>query len=302
MVTAMSDATPCPRCGAYSEYLLTPRDRAGRLPSAIRLCLSRVCGVGFTDPPPDGTAAAPALAPGLEVEDRLAARMVGSGMNHPLQGLPRGALVVDVGAGSGLRARVLAERGMTVIAVEPDPVEEVRAHAMMASLPAGAVEVVRSGTDGLAEVMDGREADAAVMWHVLEHLPDMDAGLAAVRDILRPGGRLSVAVPNRASAEARAFGPRWHGWEPSRHRWHLDAQSLRIVLGAAGLGVRDIDTRGGWGYPAGIAYSLAPGADPQVNPRRGLLGRALAAAMVPVAATARAMGHGGQLVALAVRA
>lgn len=301
MVSAMPDATPCPRCGASSQYLLMPHDRAGGLPTAIRLCLSGVCGVGFTEPPPDDTAAAPALAPGLEVEDRLAARMVGSGMNHLVQGLPRGALVVDVGAGSGLRARVLAERGMRVIAVEPDPVEEVRAHAMMASLPAGAVEVVRAGTDGLAEVMDGREADAAVMWHVLEHLPDMDAGLAAVRDILRPGGRLSVAVPNRGSAEARAFGARWHGWEPSRHRWHLDAQSLRIVLGAAGLGVRDIDTRGGWGYPAGIAYSMAPGADPQVNPRRGLLGRALAAAMVPVAATARAMGHGGQLVALAVR-
>lgn len=301
MVSAMPDATPCPRCGASSQYLLTPHDRAGGLPTAIRLCLSGVCGVGFTEPPPDDTAAAPALAPGLEVEDRLAARMVGSGMNHLVQGLPRGALVVDVGAGSGLRARVLAERGMRVIAVEPDPVEEVRAHAMMASLPAGAVEVVRAGTDGLAEVMDGREADAAVMWHVLEHLPDMDAGLAAVRDILRPGGRLSVAVPNRGSAEARAFGARWHGWEPSRHRWHLDAQSLRIVLGAAGLGVRDIDTRGGWGYPAGIAYSMAPGADPQVNPRRGLLGRALAAAMVPVAATARAMGHGGQLVALAAR-
>lgn len=301
MVSAMPDATPCPRCGASSQYLLTPHDRAGGLPTAIRLCLSGVCGVGFTEPPPDDTAAAPALAPGLEVEDRLAARMVGSGMNHLVQGLPRGALVVDVGAGSGLRARVLAERGMRVIAVEPDPVEEVRAHAMMASLPAGAVEVVRAGTDGLAEVMDGREADAAVMWHVLEHLPDMDAGLAAVRDILRPGGRLSVAVPNRGSAEARAFGARWHGWEPSRHRWHLDGESLRIVLGAAGLGVRDIDTRGGWGYPAGIAYSMAPGADPQVNPRRGLLGRALAAAMVPVAATARAMGHGGQLVALAVR-
>ena len=301
MVSAMPDATPCPRCGASSQYLLTPHDRAGGGPTAIRLCLSGVCGVGFTEPPPDDTAAAPALAPGLEVEDRLAARMVGSGMNHLVQGLPRGALVVDVGAGSGLRARVLAERGMRVIAVEPDPVEELRAHAMMASLPAGAVEVVRAGTDGLAEVMDGREADAAVMWHVLEHLPDMDAGLAAVRDILRPGGRLSVAVPNRGSAEARAFGARWHGWEPSRHRWHLDAQSLRIVLGAAGLGVRDIDTRGGWGYPAGIAYSMAPGADPQVNPRRGLLGRALAAAMVPVAATARAMGHGGQLVALAVR-
>lgn len=301
MVTAMPDPTPCPRCGAVSEYLLTPRDRVGGLPTAIRLCLSRICGVGFTEPAPDDEAAAPALAPGLEVEDRLAARMVASGMAHLVDALPSGSLVVDVGAGSGLRARVLAERGMRVIAVEPDPVEEVRAHAMMASLPGGEVEVVRAGVDDLPEVMAGREADAAVMWHVLEHLPDLDAGLRAVSGAVRTGGLLSLAVPNRDSAEARVFGPRWHGWEPSRHRWHLDAESLRLVLGASGFAVRDIDTRGGWGYPAGIAYSVAPGVDPQVNPRRSLLGRALAAAMIPVAATARAVGHGGQLVALAAK-
>jgi hypothetical protein len=110
---------------------------------------------------------------------------------------------------------------------------------------------------------------------------------------------LQVAVPNRASAEAQAFGPRWHGWEPARHRWHLDGESLRIVLGAAGLAVEDLGTRGGWGYPSGLAFSMAPGLDPQVNPRRALAGRALAAAMVPVAAAARLTGRGGQLVALA---
>lgn len=297
----MPDATPCPRCGASSEYLLTPDDRAGGLPTAIRLCVSRVCGVGFTEPAPDDMAAAPALSEGGEVEDLLASRMVSAGMGHLVRALPQGALVVDVGAGSGLRARVLAQRGLRVIAVEPDAVEEMRAHAAMASLPPGAVEVVRAGVDDLAHVMDGRTADAAVMWHVLEHLPDMDAGLRSVGAVLRTGGLLNVAVPNRASAEARAFGPRWHGWEPSRHRWHLDADALRIVLGAAGMSVREIGSRGGWGYPAGIAYSVAPGADPQVNPRRGVLGRALAAAMIPVAAAARAVGHGGQLVALATR-
>lgn len=305
MVTQMTDATPCPRCGAPSRFLLEPADRVLGPAASIRLCASRICGVGFTDPLPDGAAAAPATSPGGEVEDRLASRIVGAGLGHLVGRLPQGALVVDVGAGSGLRARVLAERGLRVVAIEPDAVEEMRAHAMMSSLPldsARRVQLVRAGVEDLPEVMAGRTAQAAVMWHVLEHLDDMDAGLRVVADVLVPGGLLGIAVPNRLSAEARAFGPRWHGWEPSRHRWHMDEDSLRLVLGASGFSVAEIGTRGGWGYPSGIAYSIAPGLDPQVHPRKGLLGRALAAVMIPVAAAARAAGQGGQLVTIARRA
>lgn len=302
MVGAVNEPIPCPRCGAPSRFLLQPRDRAQGAPVAIRLCTSAVCGVGFTDPAPGDAAPAPAAAPGGEVEERLALRVVAAGMAPLASRLAPGSLVVDVGAGSGLRARALAARGLRVIAVEPDAVEEMRAHAMMSTLPAGRVTVVRAGAEHLDEVMEGRRADAAVMWHVLEHLPHMDRGLAAVGRVLRPGGLLNVAVPNRDSAEARAFGPRWHGWEPSRHRWHLDADALRLVLGAAGFSVADIGTRGGWGYPSGLAYSLAPGLDPQVHPRRGLLGRALSAALIPVAGAARALGQGGQLVTIARRA
>lgn len=297
----MADSTPCPRCGARSVFVLVPRDRAGGARATIRLCLSAVCGVAFTHPRPDGLGAAPAAAPGGEVEDRLASRIVAAGLTHLTARLPAGSLVVDVGAGSGLRARAMAERGLRVIAIEPDAREEMRAHAMLSTLPAGAVEMVRADAAELPDVMAGRIADGAVMWHVLEHLDDMDAGLRGVGAALRPGGLLQVAVPNRDSAEARAFGPRWHGWEPSRHRWHMDEPSLRLVLGAAGFSVDEIGTRGGWGYPSGIAYSLAPGLDPQVNPRRGLLGRAFAAALIPVAATARAAGRGGQLFTIATR-
>jgi SAM-dependent methyltransferase len=301
----MTDATSCPRCGAPARFLLDPADRALGPATSIWLCVSRLCGVGFTEPPPDGEAAAPAAAPGGEVEAVVAARIVSAGLGHLVRRLPRGALVVDVGAGSGLRARVLAERGLRVVAIEPDAVEEMRAHAMMSSLPLEVqrrMELVRAGVEDLPDVMAGRTAHAAVMWHVLEHLHDLDAGLRTVGGALMPGGLLSIAVPNRDSAEARAFGPRWHGWEPSRHRWHLDEESLRLVLGAAGFSVAEIGTRGGWGYPSGIAYSLAPGLDPQVNPRRGLAGRALAALMVPVAAAARATGSGAQLVTIARRA
>jgi SAM-dependent methyltransferase len=235
------------------------------------------------------------------VEDRLASRIVAAGLSHFASRLPAGALVIDVGAGSGLRARALAARGLRVIAIEPDDHEEMRAHALLSTLPAGAVEVVRAGVADLPEVLAGRVADGAVMWHVLEHLDDIDAALRIVGAGLRPGGLLQIAVPNRDSAEARVFGPRWHGWEPSRHRWHLDEDALRLVLAHTGFSVDEIGARGGWGYPSGLAYSLAPGLDPQMSPSRGMLGRALAGVLIPVAAGARAVGRGGQLVALATR-
>lgn len=305
----MPGPTPCPRCGSESRLLVVPRDRHDGLAPAtdasrrcVRVCASAVCAVGFTQPQPDDVAAAPAAAPGGEVQDRLAGWIVSAGLAPLVARVPRAGLVVDVGAGSGLRARALADRGLRVIALEPDPIEEMRAHAMVADLPAGAVEVVRAGVDDLPGVMDGRVADAAVMWHVLEHLQDMDSGLARVRAALRTSGALAVAVPNRASAEARAFGPRWHGWEPSRHRWHLDEDALRLVLGSAGFAVDEVGTRGGWGYPSALAYSIAPGLDPQVHPRRSLAGRALAAALIPAAAAARLSGRGGQLVAVATAA
>ena len=41
--------------------------------------------------------------------------------------------------------------------------------------------------------------DAVVIWHVLEHLPDPQATLEAVGEILKPGGVLVIAVPNNSS-------------------------------------------------------------------------------------------------------
>ena len=295
-----SPATPgCLRCGAPSAPFAAPRDRHGADPRAVRVCTSAVCGIGFTWPPPDGTTdAAPAAGELRGVAARVASAMAAASVAPLADALQPGALVVDVGAGTGLRARALADRGFQVIAMEPDPLEEMRAHV---ELTGTTTEVVRAGVADLGDVLGGRQADAVLMWHVLEHLEMPDVALATVSAGMRDGGVLSIAVPNRDSLEAEVFGDRWHSWEPSRHRWHFDERSLRLVLGEAGFSVRDVSPRGGWGYPASLAFSLAPDLDPQINPRRSLAGRALATAMIPVAFGARAAGRGSQLVTLASR-
>jgi len=289
----------CMRCGAPSAEFATPRDRHGADAREVRVCMSAVCGIGFTWPPPDDLVeAAPAAGELRGVAERVAAAMADASVAPLADALRPGALVVDVGAGTGLRARALADRGFRVIAMEPDPMEEMRAHVELTGTSA---EIHLAGVDDVDDVLDGRQADAVLMWHVLEHLEMPDVALATVSAGMRDGGVLSIAVPNRDSLEAEVFGDRWHSWEPSRHRWHFDERSLRLVLGEAGFSVRDVSPRGGWGYPASLAFSLAPDLDPQINPRRSLAGRALATAMIPVAFGARAAGRGSQLVTLASR-
>jgi SAM-dependent methyltransferase len=204
--------------------------------------------------------------------------------------VPPPADLLDAGAGGGLRTLAARRLGYRATALEPDPLEAAAARALLGD--GGVIEAP-------LESAPGAPADAVLAWHVLEHVSDLDVVVAAIRDRLRPGGAVVAAVPNPEGVEARLLGDRWHGWEPARHRWHLGARALAAVLAAGGLtGVR-VAARGGWRYPASLAFSVAPGLDPQVHPDRAAAGRAAAIAAVPPALAARALGLGPQLVAVA---
>lgn len=203
----------------------------------------------------------------------------------------RGGTVLDVGAGAGLRTAALAASGLRVIAVEPDAEERAR----LISWARAGVEV-RAG--GAPDMLGVAEADGALLWHVLEHVEDPRVTLAALVRALRPGAPVLIAVPNPVGAEATLLGGRWHGWEPARHRWHLPPDTLATLMRDAGL--RDVSARarGGWGYASTLAFSLAPGLDPQLAAgRAAAAGTALAAALAPVALAARLAGRGPQVVA-----
>ncbi|MDX6646082.1 MAG: hypothetical protein QOK40_1809 [Miltoncostaeaceae bacterium] len=286
----------CPRCGARSRRWALAHDRTGGPPAEVRRCRSGRCGIGFTWPPPPPAPAAPGALPDAGLAGALARRLLAAELRPLLVRRPPPADLIDLGAGAGARAAAAAAAGYRVVAVEPDPAEAARArNALGAAVRVVAAELGDAGAAGLAPV------DAVLAWHVLEHVPDIDRTLADAIAILRPGGVLVAAVPNPGGAEARAFGGRWHGWEPARHRWHLTRGALARALAAAGFEAVEASARGGWRYPASLAFSIAPGLDPQVRPERFRAGRALAAGMIPAAALARGIGLGPQLVASARR-
>jgi SAM-dependent methyltransferase len=139
--------------------------------------------------------------------------------------------------------------------------------------------------------------DVVTMWQALEHVPSPRATLAAVRELLSPGGRLLVVLPRLDSLEARWFGSAWFGLELPRHLTHFTAATLRRHLEAAGLEfVRLRSIR----RPAIIRRSYAQLADETGRARHKRLSRSRIAAGI-LSWIAYAAGRSGQMICEARR-
>ena len=172
-------------------------------------------------------------------------------------GDPRGILVADVGAGTGISARMLAERGASVIAIEPNA--EMRA----AAVPQPRV----TWREGTAEAtgLPAASLDLVVCFQAFHWFRPPEA-VAEFRRVLRRAGRLALVWNVRDDRDelTRGYGESIHavaGIHPAELR-ELEPG----VLDAAGL------------FSAPRLQSL-PHAQ-RLN-ASGLLGRATSASYVP---------------------
>ncbi len=116
--------------------------------------------------------------------------------------MPGGA-VIDVGAGTGKLAAVLADRVGPfgrVVAVDLSPAMVARGSARTQDI----VQLEFVLGDALALPFDGRQFDAATMTFGLGTLPDLRAGLGELCRVVRPGGRVVCLEPTMPR-------PRWWG-------------------------------------------------------------------------------------------
>lgn len=196
------------------------------------------CGLGWLDPMP-GKALLRSFypedyygAPGHKFEALIepVVRLVGARHARFLsRGLDPGARILDVGCGRGVHLRGLLDAGLEIHGFEISE-EAVR----------GLDPRVRTRV-----APDLREAgypsahfDEVILWHVLEHAADPLGLLDEIHRVLRPGGRLVVAVPNFGSLQARFAGPAWFHLDPPRHLFHFTVPALRRALLDRGFRVR----------------------------------------------------------------
>ncbi len=72
--------------------------------------------------------------------------------------------------------------------------------------------------------------DVITMWHVLEHVHDLDAQVLELKRLLKPGGYLIVAVPNFKSYDAKYYKEFWAAYDVPRHLWHFSKNSITQIF------------------------------------------------------------------------
>lgn len=153
------------------------------------------------------------------------------------QWLPDKARILDVGCAAGYFLRVVQRHGHDVHGVELSPAIAKEAIAALGA------ERIHVGTlDDAVAAMNYQPAsfDLVTLWDVIEHVPDPQAVLRRIRELIRPGGHLLLETQNVASRWARLLGPRWHHYKHHEHLYHFTPATIRRLLADCGFAVRHV--------------------------------------------------------------
>lgn len=230
----------CPSCGEAAGRALLLTDRGERF-DGERAVLCPRCSLVYLNP-----RLRPEALERYYASDAFSREVRGSGRpspeamsyrdmrarrrRHLLEGhLPARASVLEIGCGAGNFLTLLAEAGHEVRGIDPST--------------GYAAEAKRRGLDVVTGRFpedlpdDGTRFGVAVLFHVVEHVPDPVALLAAVRERLEPEGLLCLEYPDVALAARRRFLP--HSYFERAHLYDFTRATLGDHLGRAGFRVEE---------------------------------------------------------------
>jgi 2-polyprenyl-3-methyl-5-hydroxy-6-metoxy-1,4-benzoquinol methylase len=72
--------------------------------------------------------------------------------------------------------------------------------------------------------------DVITLWHVLEHLPNLEDHISTFKKLISPNGTLIIAVPNYKSFDAKHYKEFWAALDVPRHLWHFNKASVSKLV------------------------------------------------------------------------
>ena len=136
--------------------------------------------------------------------------------------------LLDVGSGTGAFVHEMNQRGWKVTGLEPDAGAREKGRQLF-----GVELKETNGFYSLPPV----SFDVITMWHVLEHVHDLNGYVAQLRQLLKEDGRLFIAVPNYTSRDAAIYGEHWAAWDVPRHLYHFSPQAMQRLMAKHGLNI-----------------------------------------------------------------
>jgi len=189
------------------------------------------------------------------IRDRVTGRLGRDPLNDsPLRGLD----VLDIGCGGGLLCEPMHRLGAHVTGIDAGQ-ENVRIAALHARQAGLDIDYLCALPEAL--VLDGRVFDVVLNMEVVEHVPDLDAFLAACSNLVKPGGVMVAATLNRTlkSLALAKFGAEYVlRWLPrGTHDWRKFVRPSELARSLRQHGVEVVELTGVSYSPLADAWSLS---------------------------------------------
>lgn len=230
----------CPICGSASlQPVLSARDHTVS-GEEFQLLQCTACTLRFTQDVPD----AASISPYYKSENYISHTNTSKGLINGLYqfvrkrtlkrkrrlienltGIHKGNLL-DVGSGTGAFVQEMNQQGWQVTGLEPD-----------ADARKVAKEVNEASLTDISTFyqLETGVYDAITMWHVLEHVHELQGYIAHLKNLLKENGRLFIAVPNYTSKDADIYQAHWAAYDVPRHLYHFSPQSVQVLMEKHGL-------------------------------------------------------------------
>jgi 2-polyprenyl-3-methyl-5-hydroxy-6-metoxy-1,4-benzoquinol methylase len=131
--------------------------------------------------------------------------------------------LLDIGAGTGDFLKHAKKSGWNCIGIEPNE----KAKNIAVSKGVNFINIL--------EELDNNSFDVITMWHVLEHVPDLENQIKTLKRLLKPNGTIFIAVPNYNSFDAKHYKSFWAAYDVPRHLWHFSKSSIQKLVAKENL-------------------------------------------------------------------
>lgn len=137
-------------------------------------------------------------------------------------------IVLDIGSGTGDFLAEAKKQNWKTVGMEPN----FKAKSIAKKKGICLVETY--------EELEDNYFDIITMWHVLEHVTDLDFQIKELKRLLKPDGTIIIAVPNFKSFDADHYGKYWAAYDVPRHLWHFSKTAIQLLFAQKNLKLVDI--------------------------------------------------------------
>lgn len=126
--------------------------------------------------------------------------------------------LLDIGAGTGDFLLTAKQNGWNTIGVEPS--EKAKEIAIGKGIQ----------FSDSTEELESNSFDIITMWHVLEHVPNLELQIKELKRLVKPNGTIIIAVPNFKSYDANYYGKFWAAYDVPIHFWHFSKTAIKLLF------------------------------------------------------------------------